>query len=165
MGTLGSPKVFPWYRGRRDLVVALAESSVINVFGSGWERVKHPRIRRHKYVGSEGFCKACSHAIIALGYGATDVPGYTSWPRVLNSMACGCFFLTRYFTGLERTFKRGVHLDWFKSIPEAVEKVRYYSTHAKERKQIARQGRKEVLRTHTWDHRIKRMLSYAGFKL
>lgn len=164
MGTLGNPKVFPWYRGRRDLVVALTKNNVINVFGGGWNKVKHPRVRHHKYVGSSGFSDACSRATIALGYGAADVPGYTSWPRVLNSMVCGCFFLTRHFTGLEKTFKRGVHLDWFGSIPEAVKKVDYYQTHAKKRETIAKQGREEVLRAHTWDHRIRTMLRYAGFK-
>lgn len=164
MGTLGNLRAFPWYRGRRDLVAALAKSNVINVFGRGWEGVKHPHIHHHKYVGATGFSNACSRATVALGYGATDVPGYTSWPRVLNSMACGCFFLTRYFAGLEKTFRCGVHLDWFKSIPEAVEKVNYYSTHAEERERIAKQGREEVLRAHTWDHRIKSMLSYAGFE-
>ena len=163
MGTLGSPKTFEWYGGRRDLVLALAEHNTMTVFGRGWGKLRHPRIFNHKYVGSEGFSQACSRAEIALGYSAHNVPGYTSWPRVLNSMVCGVFFLTRYFTGLEKIFKRGVHLDWFESIPEAVEKVHYYQNHQSERDRIGQQGREEVLKNHTWDCRIRKMLEYAGF--
>lgn len=165
MGTLGSPRTFEWYDGRRKLVETLANAgNSVHVFGGGWDKVKHPRVHCYRYVGSDGFSQACSRSQIALGYSAKDVPGYTSWPRVLNSMVCGTFYLTRYFVGLEKTFQRGVHLDWFKSIPEAVEKVHYYLNHEDERDRIARAGRAEVLRNHTWDKRIKLMLSYAGFK-
>jgi len=163
MGTLGNPAQFEWYAGRKELVEALARRYRVNVFGRGWDKVKHARVFHHRYVGSEGFSMACSRAEIALGYGAHNVPGYTSWPRMLNSMVCGVFFLTRYFTGLEKIFKRGVHLDWFKSIPEAVDKVHYYQNHPGERDKIGRQGREEVLRNHTWDCRIRKMLEYAGF--
>lgn len=164
MGTLGNPTQFEWYAGRRKLVEALARQHRVNVFGGGWDKVKHTQVFHRRYVGSEGFSQACSRAEIALGYGAHDVPGYTSWPRVLNSMACGVLFLTRYFVGLEKIFERGVHLDWFESIPEAVEKAHYYLEHKDERNRIARQGRAEVLRNHTWDKRIELMLSYAGLK-
>jgi spore maturation protein CgeB len=163
MGQLGSPQVFPWYTGRRELVEALAERYRVNVFGEGWDKVEHRQVSHHRYVGSEGFSKACSQAEIALGYGAADVPGYTSWPRVLNSMVCGVFFLTRYFPGLEKIFERSVHLDWFESIPEAVDKVEYYQSHPGERDRIGQQGRQEVLKNHTWDERIGRMLKFAGF--
>jgi len=79
-------------------------------------------------------------------------------------MVCGTFFLTRYFAGLEKIFQRGVHLDWFKSIPEAVEKVAYWLERPGWRNKIALAGREEVLRAHLWDHRIERMLRYAGLK-
>lgn len=163
MGTLGRPAQFEWYAGRRELVETLAKQHQINVFGRGWEKVRHAQVFHHRYVGSEDFSKACSRAEVALGYSAHNVPGYTSWPRVLNSMVCGTFFLTRYFVGLEKIFERGVHLDWFESIPEAVEKAAFYQNHPGERDAIGRQGREEVLRNHTWDCRIRKMLEYAEF--
>jgi len=165
MGTLGNPRRFEWYDGRRELVETLANDGIhVHVFGGGWEELGRGRVSHHRYVGSEGFSHACSRTQIALGYSAADVPGYTSWPRVLNSMICSCFFLTRYFVGLEAIFERGVHLDWFESIPEAIKKVHYYLSHGDERNRIAQAGRVEVLRNHTWDRRIELMLSYAGLK-
>jgi len=164
MGTLGNPKTFEWYGGRRELVEAIANNgNDVHVFGGGWDKVKHAKVYHHKYVGSDGFSQACSRSQIALGYSAKDIPGYTSWPRVLNSMICETMYLTRYFTGLERIFKDGLHLDWFESIPEAVEKVEFWLSRPGWRNKVAREGRQEVLRAHLWDHRIAKMLEYAGF--
>jgi spore maturation protein CgeB len=115
-------------------------------------------------VGSDGFSEACSKAKVALGYGTDKEPCYTSWPRLVNTMVCGCFFLTRWFPKIDRIFKNRTHLVWFKSIDEAVELTKYYITHDEKREKIAQAGRQEVLAKHTWDHRIARMLEYAGFR-
>jgi hypothetical protein len=167
MGTLGhGPGRFPWYEGRERLATAIASAGVhLHVFGSGWaELAKRPNITHHRYVGSKGFSEACSKAKVALAYSTDRVPGYTSWPRVLNTMACECFMLTRWFPKIDDIFENYKHLAWFKSIREAVELTRHYIEHEGERYRIAAEGRCEVLARHTWDHRIARMLEYAGFK-
>lgn len=70
-------------------------------------------------------------------------------------------YLTRYFPGLEQVFKHKQHLLWFTSIEEAVDLARWALENETERAKIAQAGREEVLRAHTWDVRIARMLEYA----
>lgn len=167
MGTLGhGPGRFPWYAGREQLAQALSEAGIdLHVFGNGWNDLsRKPNITHHRYVGSAGFSEACSKAKVALGYGTDKEPGYTSWPRLVNTMVCECFYLTRWFPGIERIFENHTHLVWFTSIDEAVELTKYYISHDAEREEIAQNGRQEVLANHTWDNRIARMLGYAGFR-
>lgn len=115
----------------------------------------------HKWVQNEGFSEACSRASISLGYGTDKVPGYTSWPRMVNSMAAGCLYLTRHFPGLAQFFKHKKHLLEFNTIPEAVELAKWALEHENERARIVQAGRNEVVQAHTWDVRIAWMLDYA----
>ena len=127
-----------------------------------WKRVVGMKnVHLHDFVDQDRFASSVSKAKIALGYNADTVRMYTSWRRPLNSMASGCFFLTRYFAGLESVFTR-VNLAWFTSIEQAVKLARFYLAHDERREAIAQAGRKEVLRAHTWDHRIEQMLMSYG---
>jgi len=167
MGTLGrGPDRFPWYDGREQLAGALADANVrLHVFGNGWDAMaRHKNITHHKYVGSKGFSDACSRAKVALGYGTEKVPSYTSWPRVLNTMACGCFFITRWFPNIDQIFTNKKHLVWFRFIKQAVNMTKHYIVNDEARERIAQAGRQEVLANHTWDNRIARMLEYAGLR-
>ena len=113
----------------------------------------------HDFVVEEEFARACSKAKITLGYNAVnDIYFYASWRRPLNCMACETFHLTRYFPGLEEVFVNKKHLVWFYTIPEAMKLIKYYLRHTEQRQQIGREGRREVVEHHTWEHRIKEMI-------
>lgn len=144
---------------RYSLIKAITDEGFqLHLFGRGWKLKDIKNVHRHRPAYLSDFALECSRAKIALGFNTNQVKMYTSWRRVFHSMASGTFFLSRYFPGLETIFENGKHLAWFKSIPEAVELVKYYVEHPRARKQVAKNGRSEVLKHHTWDHRIAELL-------
>jgi O-antigen biosynthesis protein len=78
--------------------------------------------------------------------------------RVFEALGSGSFLLTEYVPHIEDVFQDGVHLSWYKSLDEAVEKAKYYLAHDAERERIAQAGFEEVMKKHTIDHRVKRIL-------
>jgi hypothetical protein len=150
---------------REKFIYALARAGIsVHLFGRNnqVQARRHPRVFSHDYVAGARFATVCSAAKLALGFGVHNVRNYTSWPRLVNSMGSGAFYLTRYFLGLEDFFQNKKHLVWFKSIPEAVSLAKYYMEHDEERQSIAAAGRQEILAHHTWDARVTQVLKWAG---
>jgi spore maturation protein CgeB len=79
-------------------------------------------------------------------------------PRVFETLGCGSFQIVDAKKDVIALFKQGKHLDCFKKIGEVKELVKYYLSHPQERKEIAQKGHSEVLRNHTYTHRIKELL-------
>lgn len=73
--------------------------------------------------------------------------------RLLMAMFLCKFLLTTYQPGLEKIFKRGVHLDWYKDEKELKEKLKYYLDNPKERNNIAIAGSK-LMKTYSIEHMI-----------
>jgi len=148
---------------RRLLEAVLEEGFQLHVYGHGWEYLTGSapgRLQLHPFVTEEDFAAVCSTAKITLGInGVNDVRLYASWRRTVNTMASGAFHLTHYVPGMETLFENRRHLVWFKSVPEAVELIRYYLDHETERERIAEEGRRKVLESHTWDARIEAMIA------
>ena len=81
--------------------------------------------------------------------------------RVFEVMGAGGFLLTNWVPTIEEVFEDGKHLVLYRSLDEAVDKAKYYLTHDSQREKIAQAGFEEVMRHHTIDHRIKRILEAA----
>jgi GT2 family glycosyltransferase len=81
--------------------------------------------------------------------------------RVFEALAAGSFLLTDRLApdaGLDGLLQDGVHLVCYDE--ETLEDLaRHYLEHADERAAIAREGRREVLRRHTYRHRVTALLA------
>ena len=153
------------YDKRRLLVEeALEHGYDVHIYGNGWDYLResgYSNLTLHPFVTEDEFAEACSRTKITLGInGVNDVELYASWRRTINSLACASFHLTHYVPGMERLFSNRENLVWFHSISEAMSLIDYYLSHDTERETIARQGREEVLKNHTWDARIAMMLQH-----
>jgi spore maturation protein CgeB len=73
-------------------------------------------------------------------------------------MSCGTFCLTRYFPGIERIFKKEIHLDWWKDFDELITLADYYLAKDEERKSIANSGSDYVRAHHRWKDRVEKIL-------
>lgn len=78
--------------------------------------------------------------------------------RCFEVMGSGGFLLTDYVPYIEELFEDGKHLVLYKSFDEAVDKIKYYLAHDDQREKIAQAGFEEVMKKHTIDHRVKRIL-------
>lgn len=78
--------------------------------------------------------------------------------RTFEVMGAGGFLLTNWIPSIEELFEDGKHLVLYRSEEEMVEKAKYYLEHDEERERIARAGYEEVMKKHTIDHRVDRIL-------
>ena len=69
---------------------------------------------------------------------------------IFDFLAAGAFVLTDYQPELEDYFHLGSELVAYHSMPEMLDKIRYYIGHEAERTRIRTAGRERVLRDHTW---------------
>lgn len=83
---------------------------------------------------------------------------YTS-VRNYKILGAGGFVLERYRKGIFKIFPTDV-LDCYETPEQLVEKIRYWLSHEKERKEIAERGYKWVHANATYTHRIRMALEY-----
>lgn len=82
--------------------------------------------------------------------------------RCFEVTATGAFLLTEWTPTQDQCFTDGVHLVTYKTMDEAVEKAHYYLEHEAEREKIAQAGMEHTLFRHTYQDRIKEMLSWTA---
>ena len=81
--------------------------------------------------------------------------------RVFEAMGCGGLLITNDLSdnGQTELFDDNKHLVTYTCPEELLDKVNYYLKHESERGQIARQGHELVLSQHTYQHRMKTLLT------
>jgi len=97
------------------------------------------------WIGYPDYLHAICGTKIGIGSNSFNRRKYSS-DRLGNYMACGTFYLTQYISGIEECFSRGVDIDWFESIEEMEDKIEYYLENEKIRKEIAKNGRRLILK-------------------
>jgi hypothetical protein len=78
--------------------------------------------------------------------------------RCFETLATGSFLLTDWVPSIDELFEDGKHLVLYRSMDEAVEKAKYYLDHEEEREKIAQAGCEHVLKNHTIQNRVSRIL-------
>ena len=79
--------------------------------------------------------------------------------RAMDIMGAGGFLLTNYQEDMFRHFEPGVQFEYYTSTDEAVDKAGYYIEHEEARSRIARAARDEIEKNHTFDIRLRQVLS------
>lgn len=82
--------------------------------------------------------------------------------RAMDIMGSGGFLLTNFQSELLEYFEPDRDFVYYNDYQDLQDKVDYYLTHEKERKEIAASGCKKVREEHTYRKRIKEMLRAAG---
>jgi spore maturation protein CgeB len=77
-------------------------------------------------------------------------------PRIFNISACGSFVLTDHRCDLERVFNGEIIS--YHNTNELREIIRYYLDNPSEREELAKRARRRVVREHTYEVRMKRMV-------
>lgn len=109
----------------------------------------------HHRLSEEEYSAALAHSRMWLnGPSPLNLVG----TRYFECMAAKTLVLTPYFPELDRVF-RSDELVTFNSEDDFVDKVRHYLTDANAAAAITERGYATVRRHHTWEHRIKALLS------
>ena len=80
-------------------------------------------------------------------------------PRTFEIAASTTLQLTDARDDIARFYKPGVEIETYSSPQELLDKVEYYLTHEKERREIALRGLERTLKDHTYGKRINEMLT------
>lgn len=78
--------------------------------------------------------------------------------RVFETMGTGSFLLTNWLPTLEELFIDGKELVTYKTYDEMVKKTKYYLEHNDERIKIAEAGYNKVIKEHTYQNRVEKIL-------
>ncbi|MEA1948801.1 MAG: glycosyltransferase [Thermodesulfobacteriota bacterium] len=123
---------------RTECMREVAKHFDLKLWGAGWEKVGMKSEMKDVYVAE--YRKICAGAKIILGWNIDPTIDLYFSNRTWFTLGCGGFLLTAYSPSLEELFGRKRELDWFETIEECCEKIRYYLQHDKERKKIAEAG-------------------------
>lgn len=111
-----------------------------------------------KFVRHEEKAKAFRGAKIILNnLMASVINGVNK--RVFEATACGAFVLMKYFPVLEELYDIDQEIAVYHNFDDMVKKIDYYLKHDDERKAIADAGMKRAHRDHSYEIRLKEMLS------
>lgn len=82
--------------------------------------------------------------------------------RVIEVLAAGGFMITSYCDETAEIFEEDKEIVMFRTPEELFDKVDYYLSHDKERKEIARKGQTKVLECYTLEKKLKKVLDWVG---
>jgi spore maturation protein CgeB len=80
--------------------------------------------------------------------------------RPFEVSACEAFIITDYRKDLGELFEIGREIVCYKDTKELRDKVKYYLLHEREREEIAKRAHKRVLKEHTFDMRMQKVIEY-----
>jgi spore maturation protein CgeB len=131
----------------------------IEVYGYGWYPPDPLRTR----ISHEQMIEIFSRSKINLNLSnSSTMRGQQIKGRNFEVPCCKGFLLTDPAEDLESYFEPDKEIVIFNSIPEMVEKIRYYLKHEDEREKIAEAGYKRVMEEHTWRHRFDEIFKKVG---
>ena len=132
---------------RRGVIDALRQAGIdVRVWGYGWGTGRVTQAEMIRIFNQRKINLNLSNA--AWG-DVAQIKG-----RDFEVPGCGGFLLTAYSDELERYYLPGVEVETYRSLPEMIEKIRYYLAHDDERERIANLGYQRTLRDHTYQHRF-----------
>ncbi len=155
-----------WYENRANVLRSVAHRPLA-IWGPGWRRRELPSALqacvRGAHTPPEEWVRiySASQIVLALHYVDPEgrYPVHQASPRVFEAMACGAFVLTDRQLDVLALFRDGEHLVSFTDGYDLDRKIAYYLDHGEERRRIAAAGHDEVLRNHTYPHRVRRLLN------
>tara|TARA_B100000959_G_scaffold285138_1_gene358903 strand:- start:1659 stop:3443 length:1785 start_codon:yes stop_codon:yes gene_type:complete len=149
-----------WTQERRVGALMALEEFKPHVFGdNGWKELLPPSFHFHSEVNY--------HKKLPEIYRSTEVNLNISNVQLKNSVnqrlfdvcACGSFLLTDRSFAVQRFLTPGESVETFETYKELRKKVEHYLNYPEKQEAIAKKGCKIILEQHTYEHRIKEILS------
>lgn len=145
----------------RALVLEQFTNYQIKIWGPmfcRWLRSPLRSVFTGKYVAREEKAMAFRAAKINLNtLHPSEIYGINA--RTFEITGCGGFQIAEYRPALKDLFEIDKEIVTFETIGELKEKVAYYMAHDDERKEIAQRAYERAHREHTYEHRLKTMMT------
>lgn len=155
------------YHNRQQMFAALA-GYPFKIWGTEWPTMKPfdrmvqeegRRLTPEEYVKIFNATKVNLNLHSSTERDGIDPGGDFINPRTFELAACSAFQLVDPRKYLNDFFVDGEDVATFQNAVDLKEKIDFYLAHPEERSRIAQNSRNKVLSAHTYEHRIKQMLS------
>jgi len=153
------------YLQRKDLIVSLVKRyPAFTVFGDdGWlVDIPPERLKKAGYYDRLADVYRKSEIVVDVNR-VVIRDGFTQ--RIFDALACGSFVVTSSKPAVHEFFNTSGPLQevvTFRNQCALTQQIDYYLEHKDEMTAIASRGQKKVLSLHTYDHRIRQMLSISS---
>ncbi len=133
---------------RKNYINYLTKNKInIECFGPGW---------RNKSIFIDDLAVVYRRTKIILNF-TRDKVGFSD--RVFHALGSRTLLISEYCRDLEKFFKKGFHLEWFKTPEELLKLVKFYLKNENLREKIAIQGYNYVLKYFTWEKIIEKIFN------
>ncbi len=152
-----------FYPERANVLESVSDLDIA-VWGPYWKRLEENSPLKRKVkdakLNYDEWVKIYNTAeiVLVIHYNTGGVPCNQASPKLYEALACGKFVLADNQKDARALFEDGRHMVFFEDEGDLRKKIDYYLGHPEERERIAAEGRKEVLKEHTYKNRIKKIL-------
>jgi hypothetical protein len=156
------------YPYRWPLLRAVAAAFSLQIRGPGWQGVASGLPVVGKSVHGADFAEVVAGASVSLGANAMaeqEQAFASASNRMWKVLGCGGAYVGPYVDGIEQFARDREHCRWFHSIDECVDQIRGLLADPDERRAMAARGHAHALAHHTYDHRMRMLLSGEEYPL
>ncbi len=146
----------------RDMILKNLTEFNLKVFGGGWERSTLFKEKRNSCLGYEarGLEQGKIFYSSTINLNTHHYDDYRAVnQRVFDVCGSSGFLLTDYKSEIASCFEIGKDLETYESLSELKEKIRYFINNPQKAKEIGIRAGKKTIKNHTYDHRIKEILT------
>lgn len=112
-----------------------------------------------RFVWGEEYAKVAKLSKIFLAFDSMPHIRKSMSRRMYTAVGCGAFYMCQYVEGIEEVLIPDKEIVTFSSDEEMIDKIKFYLPKDDIRKKIAEAGQSRVLREHTYEVRIRQMIS------
>ena len=156
------------YPYRWPVLAAVAGACRLQVRGPGWNGLHPPFPIAGGPVHGRRFAEVIAGAAVSIGASALaeqEQENPSASDRMWRVMGGGGAFVGSYVPGIEQFARNEDHCLWFHSVDECVEHVRALLADPERRQAMAERGRRHALAHHTYDHRMRMLLTGEEYPL
>ena len=151
---------------RAKFLLKVAAKYDFKVWGPEWAEWRKPLHWGGRSVEGKEFAAVCASSKIVLGVNPSrytgDAENATS-DRTWMTILAGGFFLGHGTPALKQMLHDGEHCAWYSDIDSCLAQCKHYVVNSHARERIRREGQAVVRQYHTFDQRIKNLLSGEEF--
>jgi hypothetical protein len=151
---------------RTDFLMKVAAHYDVKVWGPGWEKWRESLKWSGRSVYGPSFAKVCSSARILLGINPHIARGATNYTsdRIWMTLQAGGFYLGQATAGVTDLLLDGVHCAWYPDLDACLDRCAHYLADDAARERVRKQGQRFVAEHHTFDQRIRNLISDEEFR-
>lgn len=150
---------------RARFLMKVAQKYDTRVWGPGWEEWRKQLRWNGGPIQGRAFARVCASAKILLGINPAIAKGATNYTsdRTWMVIQAGGFYLGQATPGVTDLLRGGDHCAWYTDLESCLERCGHYLANPATRERIRRQGQHFVTEHHTFDQRIRNLLSGEEF--